>query len=120
MDSLFEQEKQAAYCGRLLNGLKEYSPLLFTKVIKYLKTVDNDCNMVSHKFDLSEVDKLVLGDLVIKHFNGMLMDVSCKNVLYEYTLVKPVVYQGVMVPGTNSTLTNKIKFKVNYFKTLNK
>lgn len=115
MNSTFELEKQVAYCGRLLNGLKEYNKLLYSKVMAYLREVDRTCGNVTHEFELSGMDKAILGDLVIKHFNGMVLEISCSKVLYEYTLVQPVVFRGVMVPGTKSDLTNKIKFKVNFF-----
>lgn len=102
-------------CTRLLySGLKKYNPLLFTEVIKYLKGVKSDKVMKEHTFKLSEVDSHILGDLSIQHLGGVIYSISCKDVLYEYTIVEPVLYKGKFIPGTKSALTNKIKFKIDY------
>lgn len=111
----FESDFKVSQCTRLLHsGLKKYSPLLFMNVMGYVKSHNTDVGMQRHTFDLSEVDKHILGDLTIEHLGGVVYSISCKDVLHEYTLVEPVVYKGKSVPGTKSALSNKIRFKIDY------
>lgn len=102
-------------CSRLLNsGLKKYNPMLYTEVIKYLKSMKSETGIREHSFELSDYDKNILGDLTIKHLGGVIYSFSCDEVLNEYTMVEPVVYKGKFIPGTKSDLTKKIKFKIDF------
>lgn len=118
--SSFDLEKQLNYCNRLLNGLKRYNVQLFSKVFKFLKSADHVSSLTTHEFELSDIDKMILGDLVIEYMNGAVYSISCEKILFEYTLVEPVVRYGVFVPGTNSDVTKKINFRLDYLKSLGK
>lgn len=112
---IYESDYKISQCTRLLHsGLKKYSPLLFTNVMNYVKSHRSEIGMQTHTFNLSEVDKHILGDLTIEYLGGVIYSISCKDILHEYTLVEPIVYKGKSVPGTKSMLSNKIRFKIDY------
>ena len=111
----YDTDLKITQCTRLLHsGLKKYNSLLYSEVMKYVKSMKSEKRMQEHTFELSEVDSYILGDLSIQYLGGVVYSISCKDVLYEYTVVEPVVYKGRFIPGTKSDLTNKIKFKIDY------
>ena len=115
LNILYGADLKITQCTRLLHsGLKKYNPLLYSEVMKYVKSMKSEKGMQEHTFKLSEVDSHVLGDLSIQHLGSVIYSISCKDILYEYTIVEPVVYKGRFIPGTKSALTNKIKFKIDY------
>ena len=119
----YKDEIKINKCTRLLNsGLKKYNPLLFTDVMKYVKSKRDESSkgLQKHSFELSEVDKHILGDLTIEHLGGVVYSISCEDILYEYTMTEPIVYRGKCIPGTKSSLANKIKFKIDYLHMCNK